>query len=310
MITVEDQIRLAFRELHLEHEAQWVWEHVKLHSKEFFESQSLAQSIIARRRNGEPLAYILGEWPFLNFNLKVASGVLIPRPETEELADKMVRMVIADSKLSRLPSFKILDLGAGSGALGIGVSDALLTGLSTLRVELHSVERSANAWETLKENLNRLKLRHGPRVTIVEHHSSWNELPETLKDIDLLLGNPPYINDQEWGEDVDNSVKSFEPREALTPEEPTDLQKSLATQIHLSLEELAKLAMGPLLENMEIASRKLCPGGLLGIELGPAQANSFAQRWQVAAQAQFNLRLSLVRDLSSKLRFLIGNHDG
>lgn len=310
MITVEDQIRMAFREMNLENEAPWVWDHVKLHTSEFFEAQALATSIIDRRKRGEPLVYVLGEWPFLKMNLKVAPGVLIPRPETEELADLMVKRIIQDPHLAYQSTLKILDLGAGSGALGIGVTDSLLTGISTLRVELHSVERSPAAWEILSENLNRLNLRHAGRVQIYQHRCSWNDLPDTLLDIDVLLGNPPYINQQEWNENVDNSVKNFEPHVALTPETTTDRQITLASNMKLNQGELESLAMGPLLENLDIARAKLSVKGLLGIELGPSQANSFVDRWQVAAEEQFNIRLSLVRDLSSKLRFLIGNHHG
>ncbi len=310
MISVEDQIRLAFRELGIEHESTWVWDHIKKQTKDFFSAESLAKQIIERRKQQEPLAYILGEWPFMGVTLKVAPGVLIPRPETEELAAKMVSLVSGSLANQDRKTLTVVDLGAGSGALGIGVVDELLRAFTNLTVTLHSVERSLDARSTLEANLRSIKGEHPLRLNIVTHFCSWNELGDSVKESEVILGNPPYVSELEWRADVDNSVKSFEPRSALTPEPLTDLQKKLAALVEIDEKDLEVLATGPLLENLFIASENLRSNGIVGVEIGPSQAQLLQPKLLSALEHQFKLKLALVKDLSSKLRFLIGYKNG
>ncbi|HVJ64886.1 MAG TPA: HemK/PrmC family methyltransferase [Bdellovibrionota bacterium] len=305
-----DELRAKFRELGIEHEFVWAWDFAIQSRADLFASEVLLGQILERRAQGEPLAYIMGEWPFLGVSLAVAPGVLIPRPETEELAEKMSRLVLASAELSQKTELTLLDLGAGSGALGIGVATELLKALPRTKVSLISVERSADAVPTLRRNLESLQKNHPLRWRTELRHLSWNDLDLSCLEADLVLGNPPYISDEEWGVDVDKSVKSFEPRAALTPEAPTARQKSLAHDLSLSESELELAALGPLLENLDIARRVLTPRGLVGIEIGPSQAALFESKMRKNLERHFELKLGLVEDLSAKPRFLIGCKNG
>lgn len=310
MISVEDQIRLAFRDLGIEHESTWVWDFVKKNTREFLKAEALAKSIVDRRRQGEPLAYILGEWPFMELDLHIAPGVLIPRPETEELAEKMVGEFCHHSAAKKKTLVRVLDLGAGSGALGLGFAHGLLKERPHLHIELHSVERSLEAKPTLQKNIKKILPKHPLHLNVTAHFQSWNDLSFDSECFDVLLGNPPYVSELEWREDVDNSVKDFEPRSALLPESLTAAQLTLARRFGISENITNTAAMGPLLENLEIARKFLVDKALIGIEIGPSQAELFESKWDADLASKFKISLRVVRDLSSKLRFLIGHKDG
>lgn len=309
MISWAERVFEAFANLGLKHEAPWVLEHLRTQQNANIET--MTTEIITRRQAGEPLAYILGNWPFVGLELKVGPGVLIPRPETEELADKIAQLFLSNIKSGA--SVKILDLGAGSGALGIGVAHLLLqqSQISIARVELYSVERSAAALDILNHNLNALLAKWGPERLVIHCLStSWNEIAKDVSHIDVMLGNPPYVTHGEWRDDVEDTVKNFEPTSAFTPEPLSVGQVALAHRLGLSPEVAEATAMGPLLENIAVASARLGPGGLVGIEIGPAQASVMESGTLERLAREFNLRLGLVRDLSNKLRFLVGNQDG
>jgi HemK-like putative methylase len=310
MTRLEDELRLAFQKLGCEHEVIWVCQHIKANSCDEQSADALVKDIIQRRNRNEPLAYIFGQWPFLGLQLKVGPGVLIPRPETEELAEKMATLLVELGNKESLDEFKILDLGAGSGALGLGVADACLNKLPQAKIEVESVERSKEAQEILNFNLEAAQALRPNHLKVTKHACSWNDLEGAACDVDLVLGNPPYVSDKEWCEDVDNSVKNFEPRTALTPEGVTHKQVSLGKGLELSLVDLTKFALGPFLENIKIASDRLRSGGILGIEIGPAQARVLTPELFQKIENKYKLRLDLVRDLSAKLRFVIGHKNG
>jgi release factor glutamine methyltransferase len=127
---------------------------------------------LARRRDGEPMAYVLGEREFYGLRLCVTPDVLIPRPETELLVDFALECLP--------PGGSVLDLGTGSGAIALAVKqhrpDATVTG----------VERSALSLEVARRNANVL----GLDVEFVE--GSWFN-PLAGRRFDLVLSNPPYI---------------------------------------------------------------------------------------------------------------------
>ncbi len=124
------------------------------------------------RAVGVPLQYILGEWDFYGRTFSVGPGVLIPRPETEILAERAIEF------LRRRQSPRALELGAGSGCLAVTL--ALGTGAPVTAVEL-----SGEAYGYLKRNI----ARYGAEVTPV--------LGDALRGLpgryDLIAANPPYV---------------------------------------------------------------------------------------------------------------------
>lgn len=154
---------------------------------------SYYQKLISKRQSGTPLAYILGEWGFMDVILKVGPGVLVPRPETELLVE------LAADRIPQNANWNILDLGTGSGAIAIA--------LARLRrnSRIHAVERSQDATDIAQDNIDSL----APSVKL--HWGSWFE-PFTSNDqFEIIVSNPPYIADNE----LELEYLTEEPQEAL-----------------------------------------------------------------------------------------------
>jgi release factor glutamine methyltransferase len=157
-----------------------------------------------RRRNGEPLQYIIGHWPFRSLDLDVDSRALIPRPETEGLVDVALR----ELALAAVAAPLIVDLGTGSGAIGLSlVSELMARGVAA---SLIAVDESIDALALARQNARKHRL---DAVSFV--HSTWfDSLDASLRGrVDLIVANPPYVGEVEFGE-LD-PVLHHEPRGAL-----------------------------------------------------------------------------------------------
>ncbi|NPA43030.1 MAG: peptide chain release factor N(5)-glutamine methyltransferase [Chlorobi bacterium] len=150
-----------------------------------------------RLERGEPWQYILGETEFAGLKLKVDRRVLIPRPETEELALK-----IREVYRSKQPPFRILDAGTGSGALAL----ALKSFFPSARVT--GTDVSLAALEVARENAE----QNGLDVNWVKGDMLRGEFPPGP--FDLIVSNPPYVPESERA-DMAPRVRDYEPPEAL-----------------------------------------------------------------------------------------------
>lgn len=167
------------------------------------------ESMVARRRRGEPLQYVLGSWPFRGLELMVDRRVLIPRPETEQV------VTVALAELDRLGGaaspgkrFTAVDLGTGSGAIALSLAQER-TG-----VDVWGIDSSPGALEVARANLAGLAGRAATRVRI-ERGDWWAGLPAALRGgVDLMVSNPPYICSAEMA-GLDPVVRDWEPRAAL-----------------------------------------------------------------------------------------------
>jgi release factor glutamine methyltransferase len=168
----------ALDRLALRLESFKTWETVQLNC-----SISELEDLWHRRlRARVPIQYLLGVAPWRQFSLQVAPGVLIPRPETEELID-LVQSAIAQMP----PEFSQghwVDLGTGSGAIAIGLADALP------QATIHAVDISATALAIARSNAETLGF--GSRIYF--YQGDWFEPLITLKGhISGMVSNPPYI---------------------------------------------------------------------------------------------------------------------
>lgn len=145
---------------------------------------------LSKRKKGYPLQYILGEWEFYSLPFKVGRGVLIPRPDTELLVE------LALEELAVIGGGEVLDLCAGSGAIGIAVAKNCGDAKVTL------VEKSKKAYSFLRENINLNRVKVKPVRADIFHWA-----PD--KKADLLLCNPPYIDK--------NDMKTLEPQVKKEP---------------------------------------------------------------------------------------------
>lgn len=139
-------------------------------------------SMVKRRIQHEPLQYILGNWDFYGLELECQSPVLIPRPETEELVSK----VLTTDILQTTQSPHILDIGAGTGAIGL----ALLSQLPHAKCTAIDIDEAA---VSLAQR-NAMKLHLNSRYTCL--HAAIQQFNPTSS-FDIIVSNPPYIPSDE-----------------------------------------------------------------------------------------------------------------
>ncbi|MEN9911125.1 MAG: hypothetical protein RLZZ441_693 [Actinomycetota bacterium] len=155
--------------------------------------------IATRRESREPLQHITGESPFRHLVLAVGPGALIPRPETELVAEWAI------DALRQVPSPRprAVDLGTGTGAL------ALALATEVPNAEVFAIELSTAAAEWAERNI----ARYGDeRVTLVVGDAA-SALPELDGTIDVVVANPPYIPDSDKPADIE--VLGYDPEIAL-----------------------------------------------------------------------------------------------
>ena len=152
-------------------------------------------ALLQRRLEGEPLAYILGEREFYGLNLKVTPATLIPRFDTELLVD------LALQRIPQEGGCRVLDLGAGSGAIALSIAHA------RPYADVTAVDASTDALEVALFNTQRLELKN---VLLLQGH--WFD-PLHDERFDVIVSNPPYIAAGDIHL-LQGDVR-FEPREAL-----------------------------------------------------------------------------------------------
>ncbi len=158
------------------------------------------RALLDRRLQGEPVAYLIGEWSFCGLPLDISPEVLIPREDTEVL----VRQALA--RLESMPGqLRVLDLCAGSGCVGL----AIAARQPNAQVLLADV--SDGALRVSRQNIRRNGLES--RVSTC-HADALEKPPKALWDFDLIVSNPPYIPTADIGA-LDPSVRLYEPHLAL-----------------------------------------------------------------------------------------------
>lgn len=158
------------------------------------------RDLVDRRLAGEPVAYIIGEWEFYGLPLDISQDVLIPRLDTELLAERAILQARQVGEGAR-----VLDLCAGSGCVGLAVA----ANVPQCSVVLADV--SEGALRVCKQNVR----RSGLTSQVVCFLADAMQPPTpTLWDFDVIVCNPPYIPTKDI-EDLDSSVKDFEPHLAL-----------------------------------------------------------------------------------------------
>ncbi|MFT9056143.1 MAG: peptide chain release factor N(5)-glutamine methyltransferase [Ethanoligenens sp.] len=142
---------------------------------------------VERRAAGEPLQYLLGEWEFMGLPFKVGPGVLIPRPETELLAETAISYLHPREPVAERTA-RLLELCAGSGCVTISVAQE--TGCEAVCLEF-----STDALAFLRENIRLHRLED--RVCAVQGDMLRAPRDTLTGSFDVLLCNPPYIRTDE-----------------------------------------------------------------------------------------------------------------
>lgn len=157
----------------------------------------IRQYIVRRGKYREPLQYIVKEWEFYGYPIKVDGRVLIPRQDTEILVEQCIYLM----KEKENP--KILDIGTGSGAISI----ALAKELPESEVLGLDVSDDALKMAVINRELNNVSNLKFLKSDVFQHVRE--------KNYDLIVSNPPYIPVEEYNE-LMPEVKEYEPRMALT----------------------------------------------------------------------------------------------
>lgn len=198
--------------------------------EQFFRDMSLyasnpveerARELTQRRLAGEPVAYIIGEWEFYGLPLDISRDVLIPRLDTEVLAEQAILTARAAGEGCR-----VLDLCAGSGCVGLAVA----ANVPQCRVVL--ADLSEGALRVCKQNIRRCDLN--ARVTCLSADAKLPPLP-ALWDFDVIVCNPPYIPSGDIP-GLDASVREYEPHQALDGgDDGLDFYRAVAAQWKVAL---------------------------------------------------------------------------
>ncbi len=143
------------------------------------DERSRYEDLIARRAQGEPVAYLTGRRGFWSFELMVTPDTLIPRPETERLVE------LALERAPTTPGLRIADLGTGSGAIALALAH------ERRHAEVIATDVSPAALSVAAANAQALGLRH-----VQFRQGSW-WAPLKGERFDLILSNPPYIGDDD-----------------------------------------------------------------------------------------------------------------
>ncbi len=162
-------------------------------------AHELIQNTLQQLLLHKPVQYVLGEACFYHMKIKVNEHVLIPRPETEELVEQLIK-----DRKSKLTDPAILDIGTGSGCIPIAIKKNLPASVVT------AIDISKDALNLAKENA----AMHYAYINFIQldflDESTWNLLPA----FDIIISNPPYIPVNEK-EKLEKHVTDFEPHLAL-----------------------------------------------------------------------------------------------
>lgn len=157
------------------------------------------RELIKRRGNREPLQHIVGSANFCGLEFAVNRHVLIPRPETELLAERAWSFLAG-----KVPPPTALDFGTGSGCL------AILLAVKCPQAEIHALDISGEALATARQNAR----RHDVQDRIQFHQGDGFDAVPAGKKFSLIISNPPYISSEEIST-LDPEVREHDPRLAL-----------------------------------------------------------------------------------------------
>lgn len=180
---------------------------------------------LARVKNGEPLAYVTGEKEFYGLDFFVNENVLIPRPETEMLVDKVLSYM--KENFEKHGKFRVLDIGTGSGNIAVSIAkNSEFGGVETVEY-IDAIDVSEGAIEVALKNVE----QHGVEGKVRIFYSDLLDGIAEDERYHVIVANLPYIG-TERNNFVEENVRKYEPTGALfAGDDGLDLYKKLFQQI-------------------------------------------------------------------------------
>jgi len=221
-------------------------------------------TITERLRQNEPVQYVLGEAWFAGMKFKVNKHVLIPRPETEELVDWVVKQYAIDTR-----QLAIIDIGTGSGCIPITLKKKLP------EAKVSAIDVCSEALFTATENAIALDAEVDLMLLDFLDEEKWKELGQ----YDVIISNPPYVRQSEVNT-MHTRVKNFEPHLALFVPD---------TDAWLFYKKLADFSL-----------QHLRPGGSLFVEINEALGESIINLFKEKGLINIELR----KDMQGKDRMI------
>lgn len=223
----------------------WRWRDAPLSEAE----QACLRGLAQKRVRRVPLQYLAGRWPFLDFELAVGPGVLVPRADTELLCETAAQL------LAKTTAPQVLDLCAGSGCVGIGIKSLVPACIVTC------LEKSSEALPYLEQNAKEALAGRSvsPAAEVVQGDVFGFETTLEPQSLELIASNPPYVTEEEM--EALAPELSFEPRAALCA-----AKQGLAFYHYIA----------------PAYKKALCPGGWLVFEIGCAQGGAVLEILEAA----------------------------
>lgn len=184
-------------------------------------------AILEQLKNEIPVQYLLGKTSFYGLDFEVNTNVLIPRPETEELVDWIIKSNQVDQNSKGL---KILDIGTGSGCIAISLANYIPN------AKVFAIDVSESALDTAKKNAESNK------VEVTFTNKNILETVDLEQQYDIIVSNPPYVRNLEK-EEIKKNVLNNEPHLALFVEDDDAL---------IFYRKIAELAQKNLSENGQL----------------------------------------------------------
>jgi release factor glutamine methyltransferase len=252
---------------------------------EFTEAEKLDfLDMMEKRIGGIPLQYLTGHTEFMSLDFIVNKNVLIPRQDTEILVETIIKYV-KENYSDETKKIRILDIGAGSGCVGISlayyIKNAYVTGIDKSKAALEIAKQNSDK-NGVSDKIDFVEcdiLRDDCSRLVLSNDNSAGDLHDSQAKFDIIVSNPPYMRAEEI-ESLKPEVRDYEPMEALLGgEDGLDFYRSI----------------------VENSQRLILPNGLLAFEVGYLQAtevkNIMSKRFD---------SLSIVKDLSGINRVVSG----
>lgn len=241
----------------------WGWDRTRLIMNAAHEADTAPlEPLVLRRLAHEPVAYILGNWEFFSLEFDVTPPLLVPRPETEHLVEVALDF-LGESE------GRVLDLCTGTGCIILSIAK------NTRGGQWWATDLNPLAVSTARLNA----LRHGIALNLVEG-DLFAPLPAEAGSFDVIVSNPPYVEDRDW-EGLAPDIRNYEdPRALLSGNDGLDCIRRIVAQ----------------------AQAWLVPGGLLALEMGETQGSALRTLLEAAGYED----IEVTKDLAGHDRIASG----